>query len=205
MTRKLDLIKSRSRSKAVFELDNTKEVEAIDKMSESIAELKEALTDQEEYDFGKIETLLGELKTSTEQLGESFQAIQIPEVPKEMNVKGLDELIKSMKAPAPISEPVVSGFAKSDNVTIKTIIEAPTRGKLVISDIVICNTSSIDSYLVIKDGNNDRLFYPAPMKGGAIHSLRNPLILSSKSALNFQSLSSVNQLIVSAIGTVRLN
>lgn len=197
-----------------IEFDSTEQVEAIHSVQKSVDKLSEVLANKEDYNPEELQKFFSELTVKidnalellgqrTENLGQAFDSLKIPEFPEELEIKGLKHLAETIKAQSQLGE-VISGYARTNDLQTQTIIAAPATGKLVISDIIIANTSGADSHLVIKDGESFRLFYPAPMKGGAIHALKTALVLEPGSPLRFAALTPVDSLIVSAVGTVNI-
>lgn len=103
---------------------------------------------------------------------------------------------------------LVSGTASATDTNNATIIAAPTAGdnrnqRLIITDIIISNSSATATEVAIKDGTTTKLTYPAPPDSGAIHSLQSPLKLSVGAALAFASADGVTTMKVSALGYIK--
>ena len=211
--RKLDIIKNRKTSdvgKVTFEVDNTKQIEAMSFVKESIDKLHALIDGKEDFDFEKIVSKLDELSNKL-NLGEQFVALkksidgfEIPAMPGEFNIKNLDEaLSKIQKLNTNLANiATISGVGSSNDTLTTTIIPAQGKGRLVITDIIIANSSDTDVDVNIQDGGVTKLTYPAPNKGGAIHAMQKPLILSPNTALTFSSTMDANTIKVSAIGFI---
>jgi hypothetical protein len=84
--------------------------------------------------------------------------------------------------------------------TADTALVAAQARPVVITDIIISNTSATDTEVDIKYDSSIKLTYPAPQKSGAVHALSKPLLLPAGRVLNFAAVAGVSTMKVSVIG-----
>lgn len=211
MRRRLDLIRAKKSDKAnvTLELDTSKQLDAIEKVYTSLERLYELLDGKQDFDFerlvAQLETLNDKLNLADElnQLQASIRELKLPEIPKDMKIKGIDEVIERIqKINTPLDLETISGVGITTGINTTNIIPAQTGARLVITDIIIANSSDIDVNVDIKEGQTIKLTYPAPYKGGSIHALQKPLKLTANTALNFASTMAVTSIKVSALGYI---
>jgi hypothetical protein len=213
MKRKLDIIKAKAvkgkGGEILFKTDSTEQIEALEKLNESIESLHELIKNKGEVDFSELTEQLIELRQAMdvgEQLADIKEAFleNRQETVDLLNISGLKQYLeKASKIQSPIPTQVETGLESTSDMKPVIVIEAPGAGKrLKITDLIIANTSDHDTHIVLQDGEKDKLVYPAPFKSGAIHALKTPMPLSLNSPLRFTSLAAVNRIFVSAIAEV---
>lgn len=104
---------------------------------------------------------------------------------------------------APYSHPdlYLNGTGNATGTADTAVIAAQGAGiRIYVTSLFICNTSSTNTYVNIKDGATAKLVIPAPANSGAVISLPIPLKLTANTALNFASGGAVTTMYVSAVG-----
>lgn len=95
----------------------------------------------------------------------------------------------------------LDGTASATDTSDTQVIAAQGAAvRIHVTDIIISNSSATNTEVVIKSGSTARLTYPAPTKGGAVHQLQTPLVLTANEALNFAAVAGVTTIKVSALG-----
>ena len=71
---------------------------------------------------------------------------------------------------------------------------------ILVTDIVINNSSATDSEVIIKESATEKMRYPAPADGGAIHHLGTPLVVAANTVLNADLATAATTVTVTALG-----
>jgi hypothetical protein len=95
----------------------------------------------------------------------------------------------------------LSGTASATGTGDTSIIAAQgTDTYILVTTLIVFNSSDTDTHVTIKSGSTARMVVPAPAKAGAVVSLPVPLMLAVNQALNFASAAGVTTMHVSAVG-----
>lgn len=113
----------------------------------------------------------------------------------------LDKIGRLITGPA-LPENFIDGNGNATTTSDTEIIAAQGSGvKIYVTAIVVLNTSSTDTYIILKSGSTEKMRVPAPAdNGGAILPLPSPLVLTANEALNFAAGSGVTTMYVGAVG-----